>query len=334
MNSKDAFKNTLKVMHAGRPVFIPIIYRLAARIEQIPLRDMQTDSTYYANLLEGAYKLLQPDAIITNFDSSLEAELFGCQVNWQGEYDLPEVEDWSVCNLETAGVDISARIPIMLEAVKRLVLTQGKQTAIAGVITGPVALTKIVSEKTGSFQGKKIEDIISLTGNQLIKLTKSICETKVDAVIIREEIAGEKYLEDLIANDKAYSAIYTTIFNLLKFYNIFSLLVVKEKDLEKVLVIGQKLKPNGIILNNLKFERNDLISLQSWSDSQKIAVGLALPVSEVAELPGYFKLINEYVEQNKPKGFFYTTQGEVPPDIPLEGLRGLIAQIKGVTESG
>jgi hypothetical protein len=104
----------MQAANTGRPVFVPIVYRLAARIEQTPLIDMVADATTYANVLDGAWKLLKPDAIIANFNPGLEAEIFGCRVDWPGDYDPPAI-DWTGGMVAAADLDGGGRVPVMLE---------------------------------------------------------------------------------------------------------------------------------------------------------------------------------------------------------------------------
>jgi hypothetical protein len=329
VNSRDAFKSTLQVRHTGRPVFVPFIYGLAARIEQVELADMVLDPTYYANLLEGAHNLLKSDAIITNFDPSLEAEIFGGQVDWKSQYELPEVIGWSRCELGAASLESSQRIPIMLEATRRLVQTRGKEVAIVGVISGPCSLARMVADHAQLDKGYQIEDIISLTGNQLTKLTRSLCDTKVDAIIIREDLLGGTYREELLSQDRSYTGVYTTMFNVMKFYNVAALVMVEEQRLSVIEEIARKLRPNGIILGAMRTGQDTLGSLKDLADSQKLALGLPIPIGGQSEMLAQFKVIDDFVNQNKPRGFFYTSDGEIPQNISLEVMRDLVSRMKG-----
>ena len=78
MNAKVAFKNTLKRRNEGPLPFVPFVYGLAAKIANIPLREMVVDPTYYTYSLEGAYNLFHYHAIINNFDPTIEAKSCGC----------------------------------------------------------------------------------------------------------------------------------------------------------------------------------------------------------------------------------------------------------------
>jgi hypothetical protein len=299
MNSREAFRKTMQLGNTGRPVFVPIVYRLAARIEQMPLLDMVSDPTAYANILDGAWKLLGQDGILTGFDATIEAEFFGCPVDFPGDYDLP-VADWSGADIPSAKIENSGRLPVMLEVTKRLVQTRGKEVAIIGAITGPCSL----GANIGGAGGTAIPALADL----LARLTRAICEAKVDALIIREDLLGEDFYPQLTAQEKACTAAYATLLNLTRFY---------------------KVGPAGLILSGRPISQADLLSLKELSASHKVAVGLPLSLAEPPALAGQLQIYEDFISQHKPGGFFYTSDGELPPDISLEGLRDITGRIKG-----
>jgi hypothetical protein len=332
MNSRDAFRRTMQAANTGHPVFVPIVYRLAARIEQIPLLDMVSHPTSYANILESAWKLLGQDVIITNFDPSLETEIFGCQLEWQGDYELPVASGWTVCELSVASLENSGRLPVLFEAVKRLIQTRGREVAIIGVMTGPVSLATNIAEHAELDKVYPFEEIISLSGSQLIKYARHLGEAKVDAIIIREDLLAEEYYEKFLAYEKAYTAVYATLFNLIRFYNLAGLLMVKGGQLEDAAALVQKLGPNGLIVSGRKLGKADLAFLKGLSASRKLAIGLPLPLADRDEAIKQLQIYEDFVSEYKPGGFFYTSDGEVSPDIPLESLRDIAGRIKGVPE--
>lgn len=319
MNSREAFRKTMQLGNPGRPVFVPIVYRLAARIEQTPLMDMISDPTALTNVLDGAYKLLQQDGIITSFDATLEAEFFGCPVDFPGDYD-PPAADWAGGSLVGASIENSGRLPVLLEAIKRLVQTRGKEAAIIGAITGPCSLAANLGGA----------EAITVIGEILTKLTRAICEAKVDGLIIREDLLADKLYSEIMAHEKAYTAAYATLLNLTRFYNVAGLLMVRSQKPDELTALARKLAPAGLILSGQKLSPDDLAYLKDMSASQKIAVGLPLPLADAEALAEQFKTYEDFINKYKPGGFFYTSDGEVPPDISLEGLRDIAGRIKGV----
>jgi hypothetical protein len=329
MSSLDSFKKTMQVANNERPVFVPIVYRLAARIEQTPLVDMVSDPTIYTNVLEGAFKLLNQDAIITNFDSTLEAEIFGCQVEWQDDYALPAVSGWMERELSGASLENSHRLAVLLESTKRLIQTRGREVAIIGVMTGPCSLSLNVGNNASPYREYPFEEIVALVGGQLAKYMRDLGEVKVNAIIIREDLLGEKYYEEFLAHEKAYTAAYATLFNLTRFYNLAGLLMVKGCKVEDLAAIIRKLNPDGLMLTGREFDESGLNSLKDLSGSRKIAVGLSLPLTDPDKAAARLQIYEDFILKNKPGGFFYTSDGEVPPDISLENLVDIAGRIKG-----
>jgi hypothetical protein len=333
MNSRDAFRKTMQVANMEHPVFAPIVYRLAARIEQTPLLDMVTDPTSYANILESAWKLLRQDAIITSFDPSLETEIFGCQVEWHESYELPSVSKWTDCKLSSANLENSGRLPVLLEATKRLIQTRGREVAIIGVMTGPCSLTENIVANVVPDREYSFEEIVAFVGSQLTKYTRNLGEVKVDAIIIREDLLGEKYYEKFLAHEKAYTAAYATLFNLTRFYNLAGLLMVKVGQLEDLTDLVRKLDLSGLILTGQNLDEAGLTFLKDLSASRKLAVGLPLSLVNNDKAIAQLQIYEDFISEFKLGGFFYTTDGEVPPDIPIEAIRDIVSRIKGVPES-
>jgi hypothetical protein len=323
MNSRDAFRRTMQAANTERPAFVPIVYRLAARIEQTPLMDMVTDPTVYANALDGAWKLLQPDGIIIGFDPTLEAEFFGCPVDFPGDYALP-VADWSAGDVAAACVDNSARLPVMLEATKRLVQTRGREVAIIGVISGPCSLAANIAGRAGPS-----EATISVAGSLLTQLTRAFGEVKVDAVIFREDLPGGSFFPDFLAHEKAAAAVYATLFNLTRFYNMAGLLMVREPRTEDLAPLVEKTGPGGLVLSGLDLDPAALSSLRDLSVSRKLAIGLPLPLADPDQAAARLNTCEEFIAKYRQGGFFYTSDGEVPPDIPLDRLLDITSRIKG-----
>lgn len=328
MNSKVAFRNTLRLVNVDRPVFVPFVYGLAAKIGQIPLREMVSDATYYTYSLEEAYKLLKYDGIVNNFDATLEAETFGCELEWSGDYVAPRIAGCSQLELREVNPEESSRTPILLETTKRIVMSQGKEIAVIGVLAGPCSLVKAI---TGDeLKDRDILNVISLADSLLTKLTKSLCELRIDAVFFREDLLGAEYPGELLSPKKPYAAVYATLFNLIKYYNGYPVLIVKDIEFDSITELHKMIGPSGLILLGKRVSDDDLANLRNLSDSLKVSFGLPLPMGSQAELLKQFTTISNFVSKHRPPGFFYVSDGEVPYDMPLETIHDLIAKMRNV----
>ena len=324
MNSKTAFRDTFRLMNGERPVFIPFIYGLAAKIGQIPLQDMVSDASYYAHSLEEAYELFKYDGIVNSYDTTIEAESFGCAVEWSEDYSAPSITDCNRLELREVSPEESYRSQVLLEATKRTVMSKGKDVAVIGTLTGPVSLVKTLLGDNN----QNIENAISLAGNLLMKLVKSLGELRVDSVFFREDLLGTSYYDELLSHQRSYTDVYTTLFNLIKHYNSPPVLIVKNMKMDIITDLCQIVSLSGVVLLGMRFSEDDLAYLQKLSDSHKISFGLPLQLNEPSELWKQFDIINQYLSKNKPTAFFYVSDGEVPYDIPLEVLHDLMSKIQ------
>ena len=325
MNSKTAFRNTFKLMNGERPVFVPFVYGLAARLGQIPLQEMISDASYYTHSLEDTCELFGYDGIINNYDSTIEAEAFGYEVEWPGDYDTPRITSGGHVELREVNPEESGRVQVLLETTKRTVMSKGKDVAVIGVLTGPCSLVKtLTADKSGD-----TGSAIAAVGGFITKLVKSLCELRVDGIFFREDPLNSGYREVLLANSKLYTDNYTTLFNMVKYYNSFPALIVRNMELDFITELYEMIKPDGLILLGRKVNKDDMAYLQKLADSLKIAFGLPLPAGNQAELREQYAVISQFLSEHKPTGFFYVSDGEIPSDTPAEVLHSLISEMQG-----
>ena len=144
-SSRELVRALFSSRPVSRPPFIPYMATAAARLMQVSVRDLFSDPTTLANSLQACQRLFKYDGIVILFDTTLEAEACGCQLSWQ-EGCPPKVVS-SVFNnsddlatLDASRIEGAARIPVVIEAAKRLTQTIGGEVSILGAITGPATL--------------------------------------------------------------------------------------------------------------------------------------------------------------------------------------------------
>lgn len=326
MSSKLLFRNTLEIRNTSRPAFIPLVYRLAAKIAQVPIRDMVSNPTYFANSLETTCGLFKYDGIINAFDGTIEAEACGCELEWGGDYDSPTITKGRNLN-EKLPDDLtrSERVSVLLEVTRRLSISVGKEVAIIGVVTGPLSLTENLFGRLDERQGQnpEIQEVIPLLGNLLTKFTRRLCELKIDAVFIGEETVGASFPNKV----KLFPETYTTLFNIIRYYNSYPVLIVRDCESEGIQNLCDFLRPSGIVLSGRRFNEDNLTYLKKLSDSLRICFGLALPFGEQNKLWQQLDLVNDFVIKSKARGFFYTSDGEIPYNIPVESIHNVMDKV-------
>jgi uncharacterized protein (UPF0216 family) len=332
MTPKDAFRNTLKLRNTDKRVFVPFLYGLAAKVTQLPLKEIVYDPSYYAHSLEATHKLFQLDVIVNCYDPSIEAESCGCRVIWNGDFGGPNLvgEISEIRNLTPEEFLNSGRIPIVLETTKRLAISLGREAAIVAVVSGPCALATTLQQHCALFEAARVKEHISQVGTLIARLVRALSELKVDSIFFREDLIGEGIWGEIEPHQDTYCSIYRTLFNIVKFYNAYPVLVVKNIDLDELKTLCELLKPSGVVVLGKRFNRSDLQSLKELSDSLKISLGLPLSIEldGEKELGEQFEMMESFLRECGPTGFFYTTDGEVRSDIPFETMHDLVRIVR------
>ncbi len=143
---KELVFKTLRHEKAERVPWIPFAGVHAGKLKGYTGKEILLDEDkLYSSLME-VYKLYTPDGMPIMFDLQLEAEILGCELLW-AENNPP-----SVCKHPYSAVDSGfpsdemipkkedGRIPMVLNTMKRVKASIGNDTALYGLLCGPLTL--------------------------------------------------------------------------------------------------------------------------------------------------------------------------------------------------
>lgn len=328
LNSKKLVRRTFESADLPRLPFIPWVFTHAARLEQMPLRRMFSDPTQYVKCLQNTQKLYGYDAIVSSFDSSLEAEICGCPITWQGDYEAPvaaphptgvfrQITDMAAENISRAG-----RMGTVSESFRRINMVLGSTMAMVAVITGPLMLTeKLLGRNLIQDLAENPEETqkaTEATAGFLLKVIQGYCQMEPDIITIADRLIPLLPPAHLSWLRSTLSPILNTI----RFYNAFS-----------VLLPGEALTDNLADLIELEFDGVVAagIDLDTWNElkgGRSCILGKAVPSRLMAAGQ---KELQEYLEIHLPakieRGVFLTTDWEVPADTPPDNIHLLVNMI-------
>jgi len=222
--SKELVRSLFAGKPVSRPPFIPYVATAAAQFMQVPVQKLFSDPTTLANSLQSCQKLFRYDGIAILLDTTLEAEACGCQIAWR-EGEPPEVishvlERKEPQSLDVSAIEIKGRIPIVLEAAKRLAQTAGKDVALLGAVTGPITLGKHLMGDDFvaalDINTQLSQKVLELYGKVALALAKAYGELKFDAVILADRALASTYP----AHYPKVQPILKTLRNLVNFYDM------------------------------------------------------------------------------------------------------------------
>ena len=321
-NSKELVRALFAGKPVSRPPFIPYMATAAAQFMQVPAQRLFSDPTTLANSLQSCQRLFKYDGIAVLLDTTLEAEACGCQIAWR-EGEPPEVishvlEGKDPQSLDVSTLETRGRIPIVLEAAKRLAQTAGKDVALLGVVTGPMTLGKhLIGDDfiaALDINTQLSQKVLELSGKTALALAKAYGELKFDAVILADRAVASTYP----AHYPKIQPMLKTLRNLVNFYDMPLILLtgrVPPVPVDRFLAF-LRLEADGFSLANPISELTAVSQLD-----EKLFGRCLLKSALLGPVDGVEKPTLELLDKGIGSRFFLTSEWEVPPNTPALNLQ-------------
>ncbi|MGZ3625502.1 MAG: uroporphyrinogen decarboxylase family protein, partial [Ktedonobacteraceae bacterium] len=140
----------VKALLQGKPperrLFVPLIFSLAAKLEDIPLSTFVSNPTKIANSLVALYQRLHPDGVTCYFDLFILADALGDSIDWSADspaFERPAREIVLKMLRQAPGeIKQSGRLPVALEVVRRLQGTLRNGPALVVGVPGPLRVAQ------------------------------------------------------------------------------------------------------------------------------------------------------------------------------------------------
>jgi len=314
-NSKELVRALFAGKPVSRPPFIPYMATAAAQFMQVPVKQMFSDPTTLANSLQACQRLFKYDGVAVLLDTTLEAEALGCRIEWR-EGEPPEVishvlERKDPQSLDVSAIEAKGRIPIVLEAAKRLAQTVGKDVALLGVVTGPITLGKhLIGDDfiaALDINTQLSQKVLELSGKVAVALAKAYGELRFDAVILADSALALIYP----VHYPKVQPLLKTLRNLVNFYDASLILLtdrVPPVPVDRFLAF-LRLEADGFSL------ANPISELKAVSQLDEKLFGRCLLKSALlAPVDGVEKATLELLDRSIGSRFFLTSEWEVPPN--------------------
>ena len=327
-SSKELVKDLFGYKELLRTPFIPWVGVFAAKLEQVPVRGLLSDAGTLSKAQLNAQKLFGSDAIVNIFDTSLEAEACGCRLDWSDKEAPPKVsshplsEGAAVASIDVNSIESRGRLPAVIEATKRMLLIKGKDMAVFAMMTGPLTLARHLVGKTfiDSLvnQPQEAAKAIGLAGSIGSKLCRTYGELGVDAIVVADETLGE------IPPELVKTAVgpLKTIWNMTRYYGIHSLLVTKgcsAGHIEPVI----SLEAEGVAIGGV-----DCAAVKEAVVKKNRVYGGSILSSALLESPEKAGASAAECLAVRGKGFFLTTEWDIPYATPVENMHEVAKALK------
>jgi hypothetical protein len=197
----------------ARPLFIPIVFSLAAKLEGLEPRAFLTNPTKLTNGLSALHRRHRTDGVTAYFDPLLLAEACGCSIDWSAG--MPRIAGRPTVTADVSDITGAGRVPIALEVVRRLRASLRDEPALLAGIAGPVLTGRQLKGEdfTGALEDQAAGALSSLQqlAQVSVQLAQAFCQAGADIVLVVEPSIPAPALE-------AWAAALSPLWNVVRFH--------------------------------------------------------------------------------------------------------------------
>jgi len=315
-------KDLLQGIAPPRPLFLPIVFSLGARVENLPLRSFLANPTKITNAMRQLRGPLPADGITCYFDPYLEVEALGAALRWHSD-DQPPTVCWPGTprkgelpqGLRPTEVAVtSGRIPIATEVIRRLDALLRDDTLLVAGLSGPFTLAASLLQigEQEWVDNDVSSSALDLAATMLTQTSSAFVETGAHLILIHEDVLPP--LSDERVDDWANRL--SPVVNIIRFYGALPLLLLTNPA-----AMCQNLE----LLANREWEGilcPDASSFGEWPSIDAAKLGVALAPNYLPPDPALMKRI----ETLHPA--VVTTSGDVPPSADVKQLAGMCEEVR------
>ncbi len=302
ISAKSIFKDLFRGKRLENVPFLPFIFELAARVEQVTTEQLQNDPGLMVNALLNTRQVTGVDVVLTRVDLSFSAQKSeGCGF--------------------TAELHRHGKAAVSLEATRRLREIIGKQAVLACQVTGPLTLARSYPGFQEAAAGEYEQSSLEAARQAVLQVIKVIGESRPDLILIKEK----KIAPETAGEASATAACLEPLWNIIRFYDAEPLLVSQEIGGRTLDSLAGEV--SGIVFSD-SFDCR-LSELSRLHQEKGVCFGLPLP-GEV--FTGRHELLDGFLDDIKEafdgRGVFACSCGEIPPDTRLESLKTVAGLLK------
>lgn len=220
-NRKNPQQRLRKLVKRGeapeQPLYVPLAYSVASRIEEEELFQFLHDATKLSKGLTALHQILQTDGILCFVSGSAEAEALGGSVDWS-VYPPRVAKAADVPFPENMGEPLRAQrqIATSVDVIKRLAATIKGAPVLAVAITGPATLAEQAVGQNNS------PVILEQSGRVVSEAGRIFAEAGAHLVFVAETVLPETSDEAALSR---WGAALAPVCNIARFYQSLPVLL-------------------------------------------------------------------------------------------------------------
>jgi hypothetical protein len=232
LHPREMVKLLLQGVAPPRPLLLPIVFSLGAKIENLPLAAFLENPAKICSALRQIRGYVGTDGVSCYFDPYLEAEMLGAQVrrgsdgtaeiSWSGDAASGALLEGLV-SVEDAMH--SPRVGVAVDVIGRMKTILRDEPLLMAGVTGPLTLAARLTQR--NLEGPlQVQDLpphaVELSNGVFAGLARTLAEAGANAVLIQEDV------EPLFSEDTraAWIMEIASACNVIRFYEALPVLLL------------------------------------------------------------------------------------------------------------
>ena len=322
MNGKERIVKLLQKEKVDQVPWVPFSGVHAGKLKGYTAREvLQDKDKLVASLLE-VKKIYQPDGMPVVFDLQIEAEILGCELLWADNNppsvkshpfaDTKDIPDPNRVPLKNEG-----RLPMILEAMREIKEKVGDDTALYGLLTGPLTLASHLRGQSFFMDMALDPEYCKSLLQYSTKIAKAMCdyfiEAGMDVISVVCPLVSQvspKHFDALL------SAPYKEIFDYIRGKGALSSFFVcgnAGPNIEPMC----RTNPDSIGVD----ENVDMVKAKEITDKYDIVIGGNIPLTTVmlhGTQQDNMKYIVDLLDQVSHDRLIIAPGCDMPYDLPIE----------------
>lgn len=321
--SKEVIFQTFRHEKTDSIPWVPFSGVHAGKLKGYAADEMLKDADKIVEALKEVHKVYMPDGIPVLFDLQIEAEILGCELMW-AKNNPPSVKTHPLetdktipCTCKFPTPD-SGRMPLALEATRRIKEAIGDDTAIYGLICGPFTLASHL-RGSGLFMDMVknpdyVKDLVEYCGQVACRMADMYIEAGADIVAVVDPLISQvspKMIEKLLSDT------FKGVFDFIRSKGVFSSFFVCGNATKQIDAMC-KTNPDGISVD----ENVNLAEAKKTTDEYNIVIGGNIPLTTTmlyGTQQDNIKSVVDLIDSLDDLTNFIVSPGcDMPYDIPFE----------------
>lgn len=329
---KDLVLKTLRHEPVDEVPWVPFSGVHAGFLKGYTAREVLTDGDKLFDSLMEVHKIYTPDGMPVIFDLQIEAEILGCELLWAEDnppsvMSHPYAGDLEVpckCKIPKA---TDGRIPMVLDVMKRIKAEIGDNTALFGLICGPVTLA---SHLRGSqffmdivMYPEYVKELVGFCAEVCNAMSAYYLEAGMDIIAVVDPLISQispKSIESLFLEP------FQAVFDFIKSKGALSCFFVCGDATPQIDVMCRT-NPDGISID----ENINIYEAKKITDQYNITIGGNIPLTTTllfGNQQDNMKFIVEMLDNIEHHNLIVSPGCDMPYNVPIDNTVAIIQAIK------